>query len=139
MVDLTEDPLYVLLPKNHPAAKGETVNLYDVIDDTFVVNPWAYTILRDLSQMVHETPKAVEKLGVRAHIIESITDGYGVSILYRSDLTTFSLEDIVIRPLAELPNNPLVLAWSKQNNLSPQQRTFRDYIITSFRKKETHG
>ncbi|MDR3342666.1 MAG: LysR family transcriptional regulator [Treponema sp.] len=134
MVALAADPLYVLLPKNHPAAKGETVSLYDVINDTFVANPWAYTILRDLVHVVPEMPKNIKKLEVRALVIESISDGFGVSILYHSDLTTFNLENIIIRPLAELPNNPLVLAWSKQKQLSPQQRTFRDYIIASFRK-----
>jgi LysR family hydrogen peroxide-inducible transcriptional activator len=118
-VVLAEDPLYVLLPKNHPAAKSKTVSLSDVINATFVANPWAYTILRDLGQIVPEMPKSIENLEVRAHIIEYISEGSGMSILYRSDLTTFNLENIATCPLAELPNNPLVLAWAKQKNLLP--------------------
>jgi LysR family hydrogen peroxide-inducible transcriptional activator len=137
-VVLAEDPLYVLLPKNHPAAKTKTVRLSDVISATFVVNSWAYTILTELGQIVPEIPKSIEKLEVRAHIIEYISEGSGVSILYQSDLTTFNLENIAIRPLAELPNNPLVLAWAKQKILTPQQRTFRDYIIAAFRQKRSY-
>jgi DNA-binding transcriptional LysR family regulator len=138
MVALAEDPLYVLLPQKHPAAKGKTISFYDVINDTFVVNPWIYAIIQELGQIVSEMPRDIKKLETRTLVIESITDGCGVSILYRSDLTTFSLENIVICPLAELPNNPLILAWSKRKNLSPQQRTFRDYIIAVFKKKFSH-
>jgi DNA-binding transcriptional LysR family regulator len=134
MTFLKDDPLYVLLPGDHPLASSSSISLSSLNEETFLATPYGYTILRDLGETVTVLPPNIQKGLLRADIINSISFGTGAAIFYESDISPFRTNNIAVRRLAEMPNNPLVLAVSSLKQLTAWQKTFRNYLISVLRK-----
>jgi DNA-binding transcriptional LysR family regulator len=76
---LKDDPLYVLLPGDHPLASSPSISLSSLNEETFFTTPWSYTILRDLGETVAVLPPNIniQKGLLRADIVNTISFGIG--------------------------------------------------------------
>jgi DNA-binding transcriptional LysR family regulator len=129
---LKDDPLYVLLPADHPLSSSPMVSLLSLNNETFLVSPWSYTILRDLSETIIQLPPHIEKNIIRPNIINSISFGKGVAVYYESDIIPFKTNNITLRPVKEMPSNPLVLATSVYSDMTASRKKFWDFMVSVF-------
>jgi DNA-binding transcriptional LysR family regulator len=138
---LTDDALYVLLPINHPLAALSDIPFSKLYNEIFFASFWSYTILRELCEDIDISELTIQKIDqpntAREIIITNVSHGKGVAIFYESNLKLFNLNNIVVRPLAERPNNPLVLAMSAYKKLTQDQKEFCDYVVSVFRRNHT--
>jgi DNA-binding transcriptional LysR family regulator len=132
MTILKDDPLYVLLPADHPLASSSEISLLSLSNETFLVSSWSCTILRDLNETIIQLPPRTEETMIRPNIINSISFGKGVAVYYESDIIPFKTNNIALRPLKEMPGNPLVLAASVYRNMTALQKKFWNYMVSVF-------
>jgi DNA-binding transcriptional LysR family regulator len=133
MTTLANDALCVLLNSNHPLASSQRISIYSLREDNFLTTQYSYTILRDLGETVVAMPPLIQKNIRHINVLEDISYGEGVTVYYESDLEFFKLKNITVRPLADLPNNPLVLAEFTMAELTESKKIFRDFVISNFR------
>jgi molybdate transport repressor ModE-like protein len=89
------DPLYAVLPRDHPLADEPTVNLIDLEDDDWIGGWHAEEVCRK----VGFTPKVSMTTDNFIAVLGLVARGFGVSILPRLPLTTAAIpRGCVIRP-----------------------------------------
>jgi DNA-binding transcriptional LysR family regulator len=136
MIILTSDRLFVMLPKTHHLASHETISLPDLNDETFVTSRFSYTILRDICSKIEFSQLNIRQNVPRPTIVSTVEAGKGVALYYESGLTLFHLENIALRPMMEIPNNPVTLVSSSRNELTKEQKIFSDFLVSTFRKRK---
>jgi LysR family hca operon transcriptional activator len=124
---LIREPLIAILPSDHPLASRETVNLQDLVGETFIGMADQAPVLRSIiedyirrSGLDLEPMHRVEYLSMAMSLVASTR---GVALLpdFARNFLTWS---VTSRPLeGEAPSIDLVLGYHKANN-SPLLRTF---------------
>ena len=122
------DEMMAVLPASHPLAKQEVVSLAQLADEPFIL----------LDEGEHSVPlSAFEERGLSPNIQYKVTDDYtilamvrqglGVSVMYRLLLSSCG-EGISIRPINELLERTVALAWADWNTLSIAAKQFIHFI-----------
>ena len=122
------DEMMAVLPASHPLAKQKVVSLSDLAKEPFIL----------LDEGEHSVPlSAFEERGLSPSIQYKVTDDYtilamirqglGVSIMYRLLLSSCG-EGIALRPINELLERTVALAWGDWNTLPIAAKHFIRFI-----------
>jgi len=123
-VALQEDPLVVILPREHPLAE------YDQVPIELAVQEPMISLLETSAQDVH---RALDRAGVKPNIqyetkddyaiIAMVKAGLGISIMPKLLLTNHA-EDVIIRPLSPAANRIIALGYSEARQHIPAVESF---------------
>lgn len=135
LYELAKDPLYVILPLNHPLASEESININQIRQEYILMSEYisSYTsdIFKEYAVKPHISPTMQ---GSRRTIITNqVEQGHGISIFFKSDIDTIGTSyKIVKKPLIGVKEMPLVFAT---NDHSPSKISleYKDFLI-----KEIH-
>jgi LysR family transcriptional regulator, hca operon transcriptional activator len=124
---LIREPLIAILPSDHRLASRETVNLQDLVGETFIGMADQAPVLRSIiedyirrSGLDLEPAHRVEYLSMAISLVAS-TRGIALLPNYARNFLSWS---VISRPLeGEVPSIELVLGYHKANN-SPLLQTF---------------
>ncbi len=128
---LCQDPLCVVLPKDHPLARRSSISLEDLSRENILYN----------SRHIEETLNYITKItsvhlrsehlsegthSGRGRVMSKVSFDFGISVFYSSDLWNFPSSGTVSIPIDGIPDTPIVLAISKYADN-------KDYCITFLR------
>jgi len=135
---LCEDPVYAILPLNHPLASKSAISFSDLKDEAFLVrSEHIRSLLKDFCLLYgfHTNILDITSQGsTRESVITSVAFGHGITVFHRSDISMYKLDKVVVRPIDDLPATPLVLASVKNRVLTDYQREFRQYLADCLRR-----
>lgn len=121
---LAMDQLVAVLPKGHPLAQQEVVQLKELMAYPFLLTlagskPLIYRLL-----LKHDIkPRIAHELHQITSILQYVAEGYGVSILARLALPN-AIQGVIYRPLTPTTQRYIALACQNSNRLSPVARAF---------------
>jgi DNA-binding transcriptional LysR family regulator len=136
---LIDDPMYLALPRQHPAARKPRVRLQDVSDDTWIQNdttgPCGRLHLAACTAVGFEP-----KIGFQSddyNVVQGlIAAGVGVSLLPALSLTNVR-EDIVVRSLgSKAPTRRIASATLAGRYLSPATHAMLDILTEAAERFE---
>jgi DNA-binding transcriptional LysR family regulator len=134
------DPLYVVLPRNHPLAKRRSISMRELAGERFVLNdrnysPPVFDKVITLCTEAGFSPRIGATGTVSSGVLALVEAGEGLAILPGGS-QRLSTEEVVFVPLADRAAFvDLVIAWSPQHE-GPVLRSFLD-LARKMRKKST--
>lgn len=136
---LTKEPLFVIMPKAHKLASRESVSLVDLYHETFIASRYSYTILQDICNTSVLSLLNIKKGVPRPTVISSIEAGQGITLYYKSDIDMFRLDNVVIKQIEEITDNPVILGSLGSNELSASQKLFSDFLASAFANENSES
>lgn len=127
---MQQDPILAVLPKNHPAAAGGSVNLKDLANDPFVLSsretsPALFDRVIELCSEAGFSPKIASISTVWSSVVLMVQAGEGVALL-PLNRQQFRNRDLTFSPLkAKNAFVEFVMVWSPQHD-NHLNRGFRD-------------
>lgn len=113
------DPLYAVLPRDHPLADEATVNLIDLEDDDWIAG-WH---VEEVCQKVGFSPKVSMKTENFIAVLGLVSRGFGLSILPRLPLTTAAIpRGCVIKPTSPQEHRVIYMATTQERASIPAVR-----------------
>lgn len=131
---LRKDPLYAVLPKNHPLAKG-VVDIRTLSHERFVMcaretSPALFDKMIELCSEAGFSPEIVNTANVWSSIVLLVQAGEGIAILAENTLQELPKTGLVFCPLKQKNASiELVMAWSPEREstvLSHLQQLIRE-------------
>ena len=119
----------VLLPAEHPLAKGREFRLKELAGTPFVMfprahNPGFYDRVLAAFQQSGVTPRIVDEVWPRANAVGLVRAGLGATFMAPSEARQLPGE-VVFRPLAgPAPESRLVLGWKRGSEADPALGAF---------------
>ncbi len=125
------DNLVAVLPKNHRLAKNKSINIKELMNDHFLFldeNTLLYRYLIDYCKENGFVPNIVQTAHRPENIIDFVSKGLGISLLYRKQVDYVNNPHIVAVDL--LPKQVSIIALSKlkSHKLSYAANAFWNYI-----------
>ena len=116
-LSLEEEPLWVVLPKRHPLARRERIDLIDLADETWVMFPRddgadIYDRIIALCQRTGYAPKIVQEARSVQVRVGLVAAGFGVHLVQRS-WQTMPHPGVVYRPIRPTDTIGLSCYWRK--------------------------
>lgn len=115
-VVVAQDPIYAVLPRNHPLAAMSSVSLRDLAKEPVVLGTDRYwsafrRVLADLFGEAGAAPRVIQEASTGPAILGMVGAGLGVS-LYAGIPEQYSLSRVVLRPL-DRPTKPVAtcMVW----------------------------
>ncbi|MCD8096801.1 MAG: LysR family transcriptional regulator [Lachnospiraceae bacterium] len=116
-ITLRKDPLYVLLPKDHPLASLDAIPPELLRSEHFIALGSRHYIHQTFNDMDF-TPNIIFTASTNGAVMAMVEQGLGISILPSLRLES-NYRDIVIRPLSPGINRTLYLAFSTLAKTNP--------------------
>ncbi|PPF90022.1 LysR family transcriptional regulator [Subtercola sp. Z020] len=114
-------PLYsevqvVIVPKDHPASVFESVTVADLADEHLLQEPDDVPEWRDAAAEIGDGSRR-PLLGIRSleDAVEQVAAGVGILIVPQSIARLHSRKDIVYRPVTDVAETQIALAWLAEN------------------------
>ena len=127
-----EDPVYVVLPVDHPLAGRESLSVKDLKKETIICHSGhTMSMVRALSintGMTLPFRDMRDSINTRAICLVAICSGQGISLFYKSDFEMISSNKIVAIPLEEAPNCAVVAAYEKNRQLEDHELALLSYF-----------
>ncbi len=133
---LCDDPLCVVLPRNHPLAQLENIPYSALANETVYVGRYSYGYLIKIStasdvfpEFKRFRPPFEDHIG----IISGIENNHGMAIFFSSELEKLNTGKVAVRKLTGVTELPLCIMWPKDFQLNAIQEEFRKYLVKEFR------
>ena len=131
-----EDPLYVILPGDHPLAGEKEIDFAALYQEHIITR--SFVVRRALQE-------SCNRLGLdmmpnlefirgrtgninRLMILNMVSVGQGISFYFRNDLHPLNMRNLVTVPVVNTPEFPVVLAKRMGRKLNPAQQKCWDYL-----------
>ena len=106
MVKLLETPLFVVLPRDHPAATLDALNFHDLDGERLIlIDRRAHPVLYGrIMDHIHDegcNPKGMDHISYPDEALAFIEAGGGVAILPKAQALRFTSDRYVVKPLRE--------------------------------------
>lgn len=135
-ITLYQDPLYVIMPRDHPLATQESVDFRDLYNEPIISSAVIIKeVINEICQFLnlpsppnltfYDVPYGTLK---RNQIIAKVTYGHGITFFFKSDIKPFNLQSVHACPVTNCPEFPIVLAKKKGRKLTPYQELFQKEI-----------
>ena len=128
---------YAMLAAKHPLARHRSVSLRGLARYPLILTDQALS-WQHVLELFQRIGSGVN-VRARASSFElqrgMVANGLGVAVAYTRPIGDRSYDgrDLAIRPISDrLPDQHILLAWSRQSPLSPGARAFRDFAKESF-------
>ena len=136
---LYEDAVVALIPRSHPLASKPSLCFSDLQDQPVMINFWGRDFLPELVSytgislnQVTVIYKSREDLAWQSIIEQKIV------LFYASDMYMFQSRDIVVRPLEDLPMQPIILITCQPDKLPAGAQILKTYILNAVRSNPIH-
>lgn len=133
---LCDDPLYLVLPRNHPLAASPFVSIADLSRETILVRPYIYDAIMNSTYIQTFDVFALTIINSqnfrRTRILSQIAYGRSIALFFESDIRNFNLSNVALCQLAEIPSVPLAFLQHADQNTFNKTRVFREYVTTLF-------
>ncbi len=133
---LCDDPLCVVMPKDHPLARLEDVPYGALAKEVVYVGRYSYGYLAKISTASDVFPELKTfRSPFEDHIgiISGIENGHGMAVFFSSELEKLNMEKVAVRKLINITELPLCIMWRKGVELNAVQEEFRQYLVKEFR------
>lgn len=134
--EVGENPMYVLLPKEHPLSGEEVIDFVDLYQEHVIVR--SFFVRRVLQESCNhlglDMMPNLEFLSsryrefTRIDLINQVGTGLGISFYFRNDLRELNLRNISCIPVTNVPAFPVVLAKKRGIPLKPWEQLVWDYL-----------
>ena len=131
-----DNPMYALLPENHPLAGRESLDFLDLYHEHVIIR--SFFVRKTLQEscnrlgrdMMPNIEFIVSRPGefTRINLINLIVIGRGITFYFRNDLRELNLRNIACVPVTNVPAFPVVLAKRKGLCFTPWQQQVWDYL-----------
>lgn len=128
---------YAMLPTGHPLARAKSVSLQRLARYPLILTDQALSWQHVLE--IFQRAGTEVDVAARVNSFElqrsMVANGFGVAVAYTRPIGDRSYDgrSLVIRPISDpVPDQRILLAWSKQTPLSPGSLAFRDFAKSSF-------
>jgi len=134
---LTDEPMTLIAPPNHPLAKKDQITPYDLHGQSLVLTQNGCSYRRILESMLAQAgAKPSSTLGITSNevIKKLVSDGWGIGFLpYIAVKEELANHQFVALPWAGSPFNIKVqLIYHKEKWISPAMKAFTDIILETF-------
>lgn len=137
IIIIHEDPIFVILPKNHRLANTESISLRELCNEQIIVHsPHVQALLHALSVssgIIMNISDYIRTMPTRSHLFASVYGGAGIGILYQSDLEMMPIEKFALVPLVEGVDNNTVCARLKSCSIEQYEEDFITYLRQNWR------
>ena len=134
---LCQDPLLVLMPKNHRLAGNPFVTFSDLENEKILIKSvHMMSVFQDIYNDldIPHPPKAFRLESgdelLRAQVFQRVMYGEGITFYFESDIDIFKLDNAYVCPLRGCPEFPIVLVQKKGRKLSVYHEAFRQYLCS---------
>ena len=131
---IMQEPLVIVLPKNHPLANQSTVLLSELADEEFVMP--LHQVVSGLPEQIYTlcsqtgfVPKIAQEAVYMVTILGLVAGEIGVSIL-PSSVQNLQREGVVYRPIQARSTDPHLIAVWRRNYVSAILQKFLDVVRT---------
>ncbi len=134
---LSEEPIWLAVPKMHPLAQQESVRLEDLAQERFINLPTEYSYRMHTDEMCMNSgfkPNVVMEC-FHCQTIELVVAGAGVALVTEERAKNNLINAYVkVMPIVE-PTYTLkhYILWKKDREMSNAARSFRDYAIAFYK------
>lgn len=132
-----KDPLVVVLPADSRLAEYEVLSLEQLEEESFVSYPSDSAVAEtaiDACRQAGFYPRIVQEASETSALLSFVAAGAGVALV-PATATTFAINNVVIRELADAPEVELAVAW-RRGSESALLRNFVS-LIENINKKDT--
>ena len=111
-------PLYaersvVVLPREHPWAEADELDLADLADEHLLQDPAQVPGWADVSDEVRDGTRLVLPEMTTRQVVEVVASGTGIVVLPMSVARLHHRKDVVAVPVTDLPEHPVGLTWPR--------------------------
>jgi DNA-binding transcriptional LysR family regulator len=123
---------WVALPAGHPLATRTTVTFAELAAQPFVALPAAAGPLRDFwlaTDQRDSAPLIAAEAETAEETFEAVAAGLGVALLAAGNAEIYHRDDLVYRPVTDLPPSELAVVW----RTSDDRKAIRVFVDACFR------
>lgn len=132
---MEDDHLVAILPPSHPLCAKEAVTLEDLKEEKLLLNFWTAEVIQEATDYTQVLFTHIsEKQRNREDILWKVITGQGVSVFYTSDIRNIKMERVALRPIADLPSQPVVLIGNPNIAMTPEHLTLQKYLIKALQE-----
>lgn len=133
---LQNDPLCIVLPKDHPLADREEVSIYDLDGMELLETYYGTMVAKNIEQLYHIHFKSI---GCRPDIrrdmvLFSLQYESRAMLCYESDIAAFHIDGLKKFELKSVKPQPFVLMEVKGDKKPEFQRRMKSYLLTKVYK-----
>lgn len=133
---LFEDRVVALLSKNHPLCARKEVRLIDLNRYPVHLNAWMrYFYQKELVEQGMLLDQVTDKNYTREELVWHIMGKSELGLFYLSDIYMLNVQGITIRPIEDLPWQPVILRSRKKSLGNRQLQIFRNYLIHELKNR----
>lgn len=135
MIELMEDPMLLILPREHPLAALEAVPLRALEKESFLVASTASGLDKDVMHILSAapfTPRITHTSNLDYSIISMVSHNLGVSIMPAMMIHNW-LDQVVARPFDPPLHRRVGIAVRSMKSLSPAAKKFISYTKGTLR------
>jgi len=136
MINLMDDPMVVILPKNHPLTRFQALSLDQLSGESFLIAKTGSGLDKDVMQILSKA-KYIPNIDCTSNldysIIAMVAHGLGVSIMPLLMIKDH-LSDVAVRPFAPAVTRRLGIATRSFQQLSPAAKLFIKYSKSTVRE-----
>lgn len=112
VIPLWTEVAVVVVPKDHPVALYDEVEVADLVDEDLVQDPDDVPAWRDAAAASRSTPlRPPPSAATTADAVELVAAGLGVLVVPMSVARLHHRRDLVHRPVVDVPHTRIGLAW----------------------------
>lgn len=122
VLPLSHDPLWVLLPSNHPLASADAIELQQLRQESFIMYHEEFSLHQEILTACLQTgfqPHIIFKTAQLELMTQLTANNLGVALLPRQTCTTINDSRLAVRPLS-IPAlyHSMSVIWKKKRHLS---------------------
>ena len=136
MISLYQDEMVAVLPRDHPLARKETVELRELAAcPNILLDEGKLSVPLDAYERNQLRPDIQYRVYDDYSILTMVEQNLGVSILYRA-VVQDQARSCVLRPIVPSLERTVAVACKNRKTLSIASRCFLEFILESFTKSE---
>ena len=130
--NLYSDAMVAVLPENHPLAEQDVVTLEELAKEPFIqLDEGEYSLPLNAFKAQGLEPKVEYRIYDDFTILAMIKAGIGVSIMYSMAIQGYD-HNVATRPVPNIPERKVAVAYAKYESLSLASKTFIKFIKSNF-------
>ena len=135
VIDVLTDPVMLVLPKDHPLAGQEEVDLADLAEDTWIAGcPRCRGHLLTLSRNAGFDPEVAFETEDYVAVLGLVAAGLGVALAPQLILHSVSHPDVVVRPVAPPSRRVVQIVTTPDLKRVPSVAALLDALCASARE-----
>ncbi|MBX9244835.1 LysR family substrate-binding domain-containing protein, partial [Actinotalea ferrariae] len=112
VIPLWSEVAVVVVPKDHPVALYDEVEVAELVDEDLVQDPDEVPAWRDAAAAARTAPlRPPPEAATTADAVELVAAGLGVLVVPMSVARLHHRRDVVHRPVVDVPHTRIALAW----------------------------